>query len=79
MAEDAPVAQEGIPQPVGVLNEFMAVPAFDAQRAVIYGMFPVRRNAGDGVIFNVEVQPAAASAIRAGSGKFFHTRLIITL
>jgi hypothetical protein len=45
---------------------------------MINGMLPVRRYAGDKVMFYVKVEPAAAAAVRACGGNLFHMDDIIT-
>jgi hypothetical protein len=59
-----------------MLDEFVAVPAFDAEGSVIDRVVAVRGNAGDEIVFNVQVQTASASAPGTGSGNFFHTGLL---
>jgi hypothetical protein len=59
-----------------VLDELVAVPAFDAERAFIDGMITAWGNAGDDIILDVQEKAAAAAAPGADGGNFVHTLVL---
>ncbi len=60
-------------QAVGMLDEFVAVPALDAKGPVVHRMVAARGHAGDDVVFNMQEKAAAAAAPGAGRGYLIHT------
>ena len=65
------LAHQGLGEPVGALDEFMSIPALDAQFALVHGIGLGRKGSQQLSVHDLQQQFTAASAIRASRSDEF--------